>query len=170
MGVPAKHGDIPNAYGHAEKEAHLDICLQFPRVMTLSDSALREVDAAHAGDVVLELRRGLYGLKPAGRPWSLLLHARLSDTGFRRCVTDMYLYHRRDGDELVVVGVYVDDLLATGTSVEAVECFFTSLGKLSIKDQDHVHKFLGMRVELGATARIASIRMRLSRSSCGHMG
>ena len=26
-GVPAKHGDIPNSYVRAEKEAHLDICL-----------------------------------------------------------------------------------------------------------------------------------------------
>uniref|UniRef100_A0AAV1VF06 Reverse transcriptase Ty1/copia-type domain-containing protein n=1 Tax=Peronospora matthiolae TaxID=2874970 RepID=A0AAV1VF06_9STRA len=32
----------------------------------------------------------------------------------------MCLYHKRDGDELVFVGVYVDDLLATGTSVAAV--------------------------------------------------
>ena len=61
----------------------------------------------------------------------------------------MCLYHKRDGGELVVVGVYVDDLLATCTSVAAVERFFASLASLSIKDLGHVHKFLGMRVELG---------------------
>uniref|UniRef100_A0AAV1UMW7 Uncharacterized protein n=1 Tax=Peronospora matthiolae TaxID=2874970 RepID=A0AAV1UMW7_9STRA len=149
-GVPAKHGDIPNAYVRAEKEAHLDICLQVPRGMTVSESTLRNVGAMHPGEVVLELRRSLYGLKQAGRLWSQLLHARLSDAGYVRCVSDMCLYHKRDGEELVVVGVYVDDLLATGTSVAAVESFFASLASLSIKDLGHVHKFLGMRVELGS--------------------
>ena len=47
-------------------------------------------------------------------------------------MSDMCLYHKRDGDELVVVGVYVDDMLATGTSVAAVKSFFASLKSLSI--------------------------------------
>ena len=34
-GVPVKHGDIPNAYVRAEKEAHLDIYLQGPSCMTV---------------------------------------------------------------------------------------------------------------------------------------
>ena len=62
----------------------------------------------------------------------------------------MCLYHKREGSELVVVGVYVDDLLVTGTSVAAVENFFVSLASLSIKDLGYVNKFLGMRVELGS--------------------
>ena len=65
-------------------------------------------------------------------------------------MSDMCLYHKRDGDELVVVGVYVDDMLATGTSVAVVERFFESLKSLSIKDLGHVPKFLEMRVELGS--------------------
>ena len=80
----------------------------------------------------MELRRSLYGLKQAGRLWRQMLHARLSDAGYVRCVSDMCLYHKRDGEELVVVGVYVDDLLATGTSVAAVKSFFASLKSLSI--------------------------------------
>ena len=65
-----------------------------------------------------------------------------------RCVTDMCLYFRRDDGELVVVGVYVDDLLATGTSAAAVKKLFEGLKTLQIKDLGHVHKFLGMRVEI----------------------
>ena len=70
-GVPAKNEDIPNAYVRAEKEAHLDICLQVPRGMTVSESTLRKVGAIHPGEVVLELRRSLYGLKKAGRLYRL---------------------------------------------------------------------------------------------------
>ena len=58
----------------------------------------------------------------------------------------MCFYWKRDGDDLVVVGVYVDDLLATGTSVAAVERVFEILSSLSIKDLGRVSKFLGMRV------------------------
>ena len=66
------------------------------------------------------------------------------------CLSDMCLYHKREGGELVVVGVYADDLLVTGTSVAAVEYFFVSFASLSIKDLGYVNKFLGMRVELGS--------------------
>ena len=62
----------------------------------------------------------------------------------------MCLYHKRDREELAVVGVYVGELLATGTSVAAVESFFASLASLSIKNFGHFYKFLGMRVQLGS--------------------
>ena len=73
-GVPSKHGDIPNAYVRAEKEAHLGICLQVPRGMTVSESTLRKICGTHPGEVVLDMRRRLYGLKQARRLWSQLLH------------------------------------------------------------------------------------------------
>ena len=66
-GVPAKHGDIPNAYVKADKGAHLEICLQMPRGMDVSDDTLRDLGAANCDEVVLELRKSLYGLKQAER-------------------------------------------------------------------------------------------------------
>lgn len=45
--------------------------------------------------VVLAL--SLYGLKQAGRLWSQLLHVRLNDAGYVRCVSDMCLYYKNDG-------------------------------------------------------------------------
>uniref|UniRef100_A0AAV1UC00 Reverse transcriptase Ty1/copia-type domain-containing protein n=1 Tax=Peronospora matthiolae TaxID=2874970 RepID=A0AAV1UC00_9STRA len=60
----------------------------------------------------------------------------------------MCLYRKQDDEDVVVAGVYVDNLLATGTSVVAVDHFFASLGSLSIKDFSRVLKFLGMRVAL----------------------
>ena len=61
----------------------------------------------------------------------------------------MCFYWKRDSEDIVVVSVYVDDLLATGTNAAAVDRFFsTSLASLSIKDLGRVSKFLGMRVTL----------------------
>ena len=145
-GMPAKHSDIPNSYAKADKKPHLRIYLQMPRGMPVSKETLRAQGVSNASELVLELRKSLYGLKQAGRLWSQLLHSKLSTAGFTRCESDMCFYWKRDGDDLVVVGVYVDDLLATGTSVAAVERFFASLASLSIKDLGRVSKFLGMRV------------------------
>ena len=66
MGVPAKHGDIPNAYVKADKEEHLQIYLHVPQGMTISAKIMREQDAESEKDLVLELRKSLYGLKQAG--------------------------------------------------------------------------------------------------------
>ena len=68
--VPAKHGDIPNAYVRAKKEVKLDSFLQVSRGMTVSESTVRKIGAAHPGEVVFEMRRRLYGLKQAGSLWS----------------------------------------------------------------------------------------------------
>ena len=50
--------------------------------------------------------------------------------------------------KFVVVGVYVDDLLVTGTNAAAVDCFFEGRLSLSIRNIGHVRKFFGMRVVL----------------------
>ncbi|CAI5716713.1 unnamed protein product [Peronospora effusa] len=114
--------------------------------MDVSGDTVKELEATNVSELALQLRKSLYGLKQAGRLWSQLLHTRLFDAGFQQCESDMCLYWKQDGSDLVVVGVYVDDLLATGTIAAAVDRFFTSLGSLSIKDLGPVTKFLGMRV------------------------
>ena len=142
-GVPDKHREIPNAYVRSEKEAQLDNYFQVPRGMTMSESTLRKISATHPDEVVFELRRSLYGLKQDRC-------LQLSDAWYVCGFSDMCLYHKRDRGELVVVDVYVDNLLAAGTSVAAVESFFVSLASLSVKDLGQVKKFLGMRVVLGS--------------------
>ena len=97
---------------------------------------------------MLQLRKSLYGLKQSGRLWSQLLHARLLEAGFRQCISDLCLYWQVEGGQLVIVGVYVDDLLATGTDAAAVDRFFVKLGSLAIKYLVTVSKYLGMRVTI----------------------
>ena len=60
----------------------------------------------------------------------------------------MRLYWKRDEKDIVVVGVYVDDLLVIGTDAAAVDRCFEGLSSLSIKNLEQVSKFLGMRVVL----------------------
>ena len=146
--VPAKHGDIPNAYEKAEKKFHLEILLHISQAMEVREETLKKIGATNKKEVVLELHTSLYGLKQAGRLWSQLLHARLLDAGFIQCQSDMCLCWKVDNGQLVVVSVYVDYLLATGTYTAAVERLFNHLGSLYIKDLGVVSKFLGMRVAM----------------------
>lgn len=95
---------------------------------------------------MLRLKKTLYDLKQAGRLWSQPLHAMLTETDFERCVTNICLYFKRDGDDVVAVGVYVDDLLVTATRPDLVRKHFESLSSLSVKNLGSVSKFLGMRI------------------------
>ncbi|GMF48933.1 unnamed protein product [Phytophthora fragariaefolia] len=65
-GVPAKHGEVPNAYVKDVKEAEPDIYLRIPQGKVLPDELLRGLGVTSADEVVLELRNALYGLRQAG--------------------------------------------------------------------------------------------------------
>ena len=76
------------------------------------------------------------------------MHTRIVEANFQRCESDISFYWKRDGEDFVIVEVYVDDLLTTDTNAAAVDSFFDILASLSIKDLRSVSKFLGIRIEL----------------------
>ena len=67
--------------------------------------------------------QGVYGLWQAPRAWNAKLDATLGKVGFTRCITEHALYTRRRGKEELIVGVYVDDLIAIGTRAEDIDSF-----------------------------------------------
>jgi hypothetical protein len=125
--VPARHGDIPNAYVKAKKKQHLEIYLAIPMGMIVPKEVLRACCVSSYKKLALRLKKSLYGLKQAGRLWSQLLHVKLVELGFTRCITDMCLYYKRDGNDMAIVGVYVDDLLVTASKPDLVEDFFVAM-------------------------------------------
>lgn len=82
---------------------------------------------------------------------SKFLHSKLRQGGFQQCTKDTYLYYKYKGDVCTVVGVYVDDLLVTGTKQSIVDDFFVAMKTLSIKDLGIVSKFLGLHIALADT-------------------
>jgi hypothetical protein len=96
---------------------------------------------------VLKLQRRLYDLKQAGCLWNNLLHAQLTGSGYTRCITDLCLYYKHKGNDIAIVGIYGDDLLATATNPQMVEDLFSNLQALEVKDLGVVRKFLGIRVQ-----------------------
>ena len=65
---------------------------------------------------VYKLKRALYGLRQAPRAWNIKLNQILRGLNFRRCSKEPSLYRKEDKNELLIVVVYVDDLLVTGSS------------------------------------------------------
>uniref|UniRef100_A0AAV1VHP2 Reverse transcriptase Ty1/copia-type domain-containing protein n=1 Tax=Peronospora matthiolae TaxID=2874970 RepID=A0AAV1VHP2_9STRA len=90
--VPAKHGDVPNAYVKADKEDNLDFYIHVPQGMQIAEDLKKKIGVSQNNEIVLELKKALYGLKQAGRLWSKLLHQKLVDIGFKQSLTDMCVY------------------------------------------------------------------------------
>jgi hypothetical protein len=104
-----------------------------------------ESDNAHK---VLKLRKALYGLRQAPRAWNAKLDATLVSLGFARCQLDHALYRRGDDDDFLLVGVYVDDLIITGTTGDAIDQFKSQLHELfQMSDLGLLSYYLGIEVK-----------------------
>ena len=91
-------------------------------------------------NLVYKLVKALYGLRQAPRAWYAKLSSYLESLGFKKCPSEHAVYTRKEGEERLIVAVYVDDLLATGSSVQLINKFkfemnmrfdMTYMGKLS---------------------------------------
>ncbi|CAM9882426.1 unnamed protein product, partial [Heterosigma akashiwo] len=105
------------------------------------------VDPEHLNKV-WKLNKALYGLKQSPRIWYMELHDHLLSLGFQRSGNESCLYARRDGagNELMVA-VYVDDLVISGSSSVLVSDFKRSLAsKYDLTDQGELTQILGIKV------------------------
>ncbi|CAJ2632822.1 unnamed protein product [Trifolium pratense] len=97
-------------------------------------------------DKVYRLHKALYGLKQAPRAWNKKIDSYLSDIGFIKCTTEHGVYVRRSSsDNLVILCLYVDDLLITGSSESEISKFKCELMKeFEMTDLGHISYFLGI--------------------------
>ena len=72
---------------------------------------------------VLRLRKALYRLRQAPRAWNAKLDESLRSLGFERCPSEHAVYRRGEGSKLLLVGVYVDDLVITGSDPSEISSF-----------------------------------------------
>jgi hypothetical protein len=72
---------------------------------------------------VLRLRKALYGLRQAPRAWNAKLDSTLKGMGFELSPHEATVYRWCSGGKALLVGVYVDDLVITGTKDAEVAAF-----------------------------------------------
>jgi hypothetical protein len=101
-------------------------------------------------DKVLRLSKALYGLRQAPRAWNIKLDDTLLSLGFQRSPSEHAVYARSVGSEKLLLGVYVDDLIVTGTSAEAITLFKEQMKtKFSMSDLGLLSFYLGIEVHQG---------------------
>lgn len=98
--------------------------------------------------LVYKLLKALHGLRQAPRAWYDKLNSCLKNLGFVRCPFEHAVYARKEGDESLIIAVYVDDLLVTGSSNDMIEEFKKQMNThFEMSDMGKLSYYLGIEVE-----------------------
>jgi hypothetical protein len=99
---------------------------------------------------VLRLRKALYGLRLAPRTWNAKLDFTLKGMGFGQSPHEAAIYRRGNGENALLVGVYVDDLMITGTKDVEVAAFKEEMkATFQMSDLGLLSFYLGIEVHQG---------------------
>ena len=99
---------------------------------------------------VLRLKKALYGLKQAPRAWYFKLHSCLISPGFVKIKHEPSLYLKQSDSHIVIVGLYVDDLIVSGSSPAGIENFKGEMTrKFDMSDLGFLSSYLSIEVKQG---------------------
>lgn len=94
---------------------------------------------------VYKLHKALYGLRQAPRAWNTKLNEILIK--FQKCSKEPSLYRKQEGENILVVAVYVDDLLVTGSNLGMIIEFKKGMaGRFEMSDLGRLTYYLGIEV------------------------
>ncbi|GJS96809.1 zinc finger, CCHC-type containing protein [Tanacetum coccineum] len=96
---------------------------------------------------VYKLTKALYGLRQAPRAWNVKLDQTLKSLDFKKCNLEQAVYTKRSKNSTLIVGVYVDDLIITGTPKKELEVFKSQMEeKFEMSDLGLLAYYLGIEV------------------------
>jgi hypothetical protein len=126
--------DVKSAFLHGYLQE--EIYMEQPPGYVHNDSSL-----------VCRLKKSLYGLKQAPRAWYAKMDNFLIDTRFSRCHYDPNVYTKKVGSHLIIIVLYVDDLILTGSDSKNLNHVKTNLKKkFEMTDLGFFQYFLGLQV------------------------
>ena len=96
---------------------------------------------------VCRLKKSLYGLKQAPRAWYAKIHEFLLSLSFVRCKSDPNVYLKMIHGSLMIILLYVDDLLITGSSKKKIASLKDAMNHaFSMTDLELLSQFLGLKI------------------------
>ncbi|CAB4298917.1 unnamed protein product [Prunus armeniaca] len=96
---------------------------------------------------VYKLHKALYGLKQAPRAWYDEIDAYFNKADFKKSPSEATLYVKAEGSDVLIVSLYVDDIVYTGSSSQMIEEFRRDMMEhYEMTDLGVLHHFLGMGV------------------------
>nr|GEX04514.1 uncharacterized mitochondrial protein AtMg00810-like [Tanacetum cinerariifolium] len=96
---------------------------------------------------VYKLKKAFYGLKQAPRAWYDMLSSFLISQDFSKGLVDPTLFIRRDGKELLLVQIYVDDIIFAASTPELCDLFSKIMClKFKMSMMGKISFFLGLQI------------------------
>jgi hypothetical protein len=97
---------------------------------------------------VYKLRKELYGLKQVPRAWYGRLRGFLFERGFETGKVDQTLFQLRQGRDILIVQVYVDDIVFGGSSNSLVARFAEDMiREFEMSMMGELQFFLGLQIK-----------------------
>ena len=97
---------------------------------------------------VCKLNKSIHGLKQSPHCWSSTRDAYLKEMQFTQTSSDLCIYYQKTGQDMMFIGVYVDDkLLAARNEKQLKQIKEKSSTKFNIKDLGELKYFLGIKVK-----------------------
>jgi hypothetical protein len=97
---------------------------------------------------VYKLRKALYGLKQAPRAWYGRLRGFLFERGFEMGKVDQTLFLLKQGRDILIVQVYVDDIVFGGSSNSLVARFAEDMRReFEMSMMGELQFFLGLQIK-----------------------
>nr|GEZ35318.1 uncharacterized mitochondrial protein AtMg00810-like [Tanacetum cinerariifolium] len=96
---------------------------------------------------VYKLKKALYGLKQAPRAWYDMLSSFLLSQDFSKGSVDPTLFIRRNGNDLLLVQIYVDDIIFAASTLELCDLFANLMcSKFKMSMMGKISFFLGLQI------------------------
>ena len=129
---------------------HLDVKSAFLNGILLEEVYVRQPKGfvkKGQEDKVYKLLKALYGLRQAPRAWYSRFNQYLLKLGFVKCPFEHAVYTKKFGADSLIVGVYVDDLIITGTSASHIIKFKGDMSReFDMSDLGKLSYYLGLEV------------------------
>nr|GEU73340.1 hypothetical protein [Tanacetum cinerariifolium] len=129
---------------------HMDV-----KTVFLNGNLREEVYASHPDGFVdqdnptqvYKLKKALYGLKQAPRAWYDMLSSFLTSQVFSKGSVDLTLFIRRNGNDLLLVQIYVDDIIFAASTPELCDLFANlTCSKFKMSMMGKISFFLGLQI------------------------
>ena len=136
------HFDVSNAFTQANLD-DVDLFVEPPK-------GFEEWETVNGKRVskLLHLKRALYGSKQASRLWQETLREYLCSFGFQPSTADPCIYHLKRGNDEIIIGVYVDDIVVAYRGKSLFDEFSASFQKrFTSTFEGDLHFFLGIAVD-----------------------